>query len=277
MVQPCVQTLARRKIGSFLFLVTLFSATIATLQMYVPAGTHLLFITWSPLVADALKMWSVGIAGLLVLMTIDHSLSDLGLNFCRPFYFIVAAAVPLIYCILIYVPVWLFDLGGFRGWRYLFVRSLFVPVHLPLSLLFAGGEEIGWRGVLVPNLARTSGFAAASLIPGLIWAIWHWPDIILFGYRTNAGTAYSLFFFSIALVGLGVFLTWLRLASRSLWPPVLFHGVHNTLIWSVFDAATQNGRFTAYITTEFGVGLSMAAAAVGYICWLNRAAAQCGA
>ncbi|MDR3572101.1 MAG: hypothetical protein P4L81_08040, partial [Candidatus Pacebacteria bacterium] len=67
---------------------------------------------------------------------------------------------------------------------------------------------------------------------------------------------------------------WLRLASKSLWPPVVFHGIHNALIWGVFDAATQNGRFTVYFTTEFGVGLPAAAVAIGYICWLNRAAAQ---
>jgi membrane protease YdiL (CAAX protease family) len=274
MVQLCVQARSRRKLVSFLLLVALFSAAIAALQVYVPSGTRLFLIPWSPFVADALKMWSVGIAGLLVLLAIDRSLSDLGLNLCRPFYLIIAAAVPLIYCIMIYVPVWLFELGEFRGGRYLAVRLLLVPLHLPLSLLLATGEEIGWRGVLVPNLARTSGFATTALVPGLVWAVWHWPDIILFGYSTNAGTAYALSCFSMALIGLGVFLTWLRLASKSFWPTVVFHGVHNTLIWGVFDAATQNGRFTVYFTTEFGMGLPAAAAVIAYICWLNRAAAQ---
>ncbi len=85
---------------------------------------------------------------------------------------------------------------------------------------------------------------------------------------------YALALFSVSLIGLGVFLTWLRLASKSLWPPVVFHGLHNSLIWGVFEAATQNGKFTVYFTTEFGLGLSLAATVIGYMCWANRAAVE---
>lgn len=266
MGQHC-EAKARRKVISFLLLVALFSAAIATLQLYVPSGARLFFLTWSPFVADALKMWSVGMAGLLVLLVSDHSLGDLGSRFCHSRYVIIATAVPLAYCLAIYVPVWLFKLGDFRGGSYFLGRMLVAVFHLPLSLLLAAGEEIGWRGVLVPNLARAYGFASAALVPGVIWAIWHWPDIILFGYTTSAGTLYALSCFSISLVGLGIFLTWLRLASKSLWPPVLSHGIHNTLIWGVFEATTQNEQFTVYFTTEFGVGLSLAATIIGSICW----------
>jgi uncharacterized protein len=143
-----------------------------------------------------------------------------------------------------------------------------------LSLLLAAGEEFGWRGVLVPNLARTSGFAATAFLPGAIWAVWHYPDILLFGYNAGTSTIYTLSCFSISLIGLGIFLSWLRLASNSVWPAVLFHGVHNTLIWGVFDRATENGTSTVYIATEFGVGMTASAAAVGYVCWANRSAAE---
>lgn len=274
MSQGCEKARARRKVVSFLVIVVVFSVVKVALQLYVPLGSRLLFVTWSPFVADALGMWSVGIAGLIVLLGIDHSVRDLGLRSCRPRYFIVAAAVPIIYCILIYVPAWLFGLGEFRGGWYFLTRLFLLLPHLPLSLLFAAGEELGWRGVLVPNLARAFGFTTAALVPGPVWAIWHWPDILLFGYRTEAGAVYSMLFFSLSLVGLGVFLTWLRLASGSLWPPVVFHGVHNVLIWSVFEAATDNGRFTVYFTTEFGVGLSIGAAIIGYLCWTSRAAGE---
>jgi membrane protease YdiL (CAAX protease family) len=41
------------------------------------------------------------------------------------------------------------------------------------------GEEIGWRGFLVPELAKRHSFVATSLISGIIWALWHYP-ILLF-------------------------------------------------------------------------------------------------
>lgn len=264
----------RRKLALFLVLVFLFSTIIAVLQTTVPFGSRLLFITWTPLLADACKMWSVGLAGVITLLVVDHSVRDLGLRLCHPRYAAIAAAVPLIYCLAIYVPVWVSGVGGFRGGTYVLARAAAAPFHLLVNLVLAAGEEIGWRGVLVPNLARISGFATTALLPGAIWAVWHYPDILLFGYNADTEIAFALCCFSISLIGLGIFLTWLRLASNSVWPAILFHAVHNTFLWGVFERATQNGKFTAYITTEFGIGLSVIAVVIGYRCWARRAAAE---
>ncbi len=39
----------------------------------------------------------------------------------------------------------------------------------------AAGEEIGWRGFLVPELAKGLPFTAVALVSGIIWAAWHYP------------------------------------------------------------------------------------------------------
>jgi uncharacterized protein len=41
------------------------------------------------------------------------------------------------------------------------------------------GEEIGWRGFLVPELAKRHGFAVTAIISGLVWAVWHYPIFLL--------------------------------------------------------------------------------------------------
>jgi membrane protease YdiL (CAAX protease family) len=41
------------------------------------------------------------------------------------------------------------------------------------------GEEIGWRGFLVPELAKRFSFTATAVLSGAIWALWHVPIIVL--------------------------------------------------------------------------------------------------
>src|SRR5262249_58446417 len=53
------------------------------------------------------------------------------------------------------------------------------------------GEEIGWRGFLVPELAKRYSFTATSVLSGVIWALWHVPIIVFSGY--NAGTGWDGF------------------------------------------------------------------------------------
>jgi uncharacterized protein len=40
------------------------------------------------------------------------------------------------------------------------------------------GEEIGWRGLLVPELAKETTYVKTALISGGTWAVWHLPGIL---------------------------------------------------------------------------------------------------
>ena len=86
------------------------------------------------------------------------------------------------------------DLRGF-GWRrgkprYLLLSSsdgvalnsgvTLVPISFAVTAtvlvvigaLTALGEELGWRGFLVPELARSTSFHRVALVSGGIWAAW---------------------------------------------------------------------------------------------------------
>jgi uncharacterized protein len=259
-----VRRRACSKIALFLGLVAVFAAVAEPVLVYVPFGRRLGPLTWTPTVAYMLLMWSVGGAGLIALAAVDRSWRDVGFKSASRNYWLLAAALPVIYCAAVYVPVWIFGLGNFAGVSRLGAALLSAGLHFPIALLAAAGEELGWRGVLVPNLARVAGARLVAFLPGAIWALWHYPNILLLD---NSGTPLplALICFSLMLIGQGVFLSWLRLASGSVWPAAMFHGVHNALVYGVFDRIT--GSDALYMTTEYGTGLAIAGAVIGYLFW----------
>ena len=58
-----------------------------------------------------------------------------------------------------------------------------------MNMLFAVGEESGWRGFLYPQLKARFGKRLGWVIGGIIWGLWHSPLIWLIGYEY--GTDYE--------------------------------------------------------------------------------------
>lgn len=94
-----------------------------------------------------------------------------------------------------------------------------------VNALAAFGEEVGWRGFLVPALRRY-GTWPALLISGVVWGLWHAP-IILLGYNFNRPDLTGVLLMVGGAVAWGVLLGWLRLRSASVWPAVFAHGALN--------------------------------------------------
>lgn len=216
-------------------------------------------------------MWSPAIAALLTTYIFQRNFRGLGWGFGKPQYYLIAYLLPVIYAGIAYGMVWLLGLGeidtavlGDEPWLEI-LRSMTVGVLG--SALLALGEEIGWRGLLVPQLAILQPFARTALISGVIWGAWHVPLIIGGGYSSSAPTWYAVACFSVLVVGISFAFAWLRLASGSLWPAVLLHAVHNHFIQGVLDRVTVNTGQTDYFTTEFGLGLAIMGFIWGLVFW----------
>jgi uncharacterized protein len=123
--------------------------------------------------------------------------------------------VPLIYAVITYVIVWSFGFGGFPNHE--FMNSLVGRMGLRASplvstivyvLIFGTiglirgmasvlGEEIGWRGFLVPELAKITSFTTTSLITAVVWSLWHNPALIWTDYNNRTPTWYGLTCFTV--------------------------------------------------------------------------------
>ena len=93
------------------------------------------------------------------------------------------------------------------------------------------GEEVGWRGAMLPRLKERFGRRRGWLLGGVIWGAWHWPVMILAGYEY--GLEYwgaplpGLLVFCLFTTALGLLLDLCYEKTRCLWVPALGHGAVN--------------------------------------------------
>lgn len=95
-----------------------------------------------------------------------------------------------------------------------------------INLIPALGEELGWRGWLLPKLMPL-GTVPALALSGVIWGLWHAP-LILLGYNYPASPGWLGLTMMIGMcIIVGAVFGWLRLRSESVWPAALAHGAFN--------------------------------------------------
>ena len=221
-------------------------------------------------------MWSPGTAALITRLIFQRNVRGEGWKLGPARYELAGYALPIAYAACAYGLVWILGFGGVDLSRFkmtgltnsrALMALLFLTAGLLQSLLSATGEELGWRGFLVPKLAERYSFTTTALVSGLIWATWHTPLIIGADYNGGTPTWYSIACFMVMVVGISFPLTWLRLRSGSVWPCALLHASHNLFIQGFFDRVTVDTGVTKYLLSEFGAVLAVAAAITGLIFW----------
>ena len=96
-----------------------------------------------------------------------------------------------------------------------------------ISTWVQAGEEVGWRGYALPRLAKRFGLGGASLLLGIIWAVWHLP--LFFSPETESyGQSFPLYVLHVT--ALSVAMAWLYWRTgESLLLVMLMHAsVNNT-------------------------------------------------
>jgi uncharacterized protein len=145
-----------------------------------------------------------------------------------------------------------------------FIGVVFATLTLSL------GEEIGWRGYLLPQLLSV-GWTRAMVLVGLIWAAWHMPLIFLTPLYHSAGNRLIVLpLFVVTIVAASFFFGYLRIWTGSVWPASIAHSSHN-VAWSTLAAFTVTSNpvvVNEYLVGDNGI-LILAGTAIAAL-WLSR-------
>jgi membrane protease YdiL (CAAX protease family) len=130
---------------------------------------------------------------------------------------------------------------------------------IAVELVFYGfGEEIGWRGFLLPLLLGRFTPLVASLVITLPWAVWHLPLILSNETYQSLGVA-GLFGWLISLLTGSVLLTWFYLKSgRGVLVVAVFHAaIDVVMVNPVVDTLGINIMGALVTIAGFAAGISL--------------------
>ncbi len=241
-------TLDRKSLKTFLIL----AFSVSWVLFLVPLAfkdadpqLHQIMIT----VFFALAMWAPGIAAIIATKKADGSLAALNIKTVGPKrYYLWAWLLFPVLSVLTGAVTVLFRVAKFDPELSLVrdalaasletvtldpmtIISLQVGAALliaPLfNMIFAFGEELGWRGFLLPKLLPL-GQWKAIIISNVIWGFWHAPAIVQ-GLNYPGYPVLGVLMMVVFTVLVGIILSWLYLNTRSPWAPALAHGSINAV------------------------------------------------
>ncbi|WP_433654413.1 CPBP family glutamic-type intramembrane protease [Nocardia sp. CA-128927] len=256
--------IARRGVGIFLIALIALSAPAMAFAVIAKNDIGVLLLMWAP-----------GLAALIARLILHEGFADISLRLGgrRSWWaLLIGLGYPVAIAVAAYGVGWASGLAQFTspagsssGWVS-FGGELLVGVGLgtAVGLVFALGEELGWRGYLLTRLIDAE-VPQPILVSGLIWAAWHLPLIIGGSYLTGNGGSVPVIalLFVVQVTVVSYVFARLRLDTGSIWPVVVLHASWNSVIQSVFDPHTTGSHAWLWLG-EQGV-LTLAANVIGVL------------
>ncbi len=137
-----------------------------------------------------------------------------------------------------------------------------------IGTAFIVGEEIGWRGYLLPRMqVLTNDKRRAAVLTGFIHGCFHLPLILLATTYNTEGSRWVAAPVAVAVITAGgVFYAYIWDRAKTVWPVAIAHNTVNT-VFELGSAAViaTGGTTVAYVAGETGfatLGVCVIAAVV---------------
>lgn len=120
------------------------------------------------------------------------------------------------------------------AWQMIVFLSITTFVLAPIfNLIPSLGEEIGWRGFLLPHL-EPLGKVKAMVISSMIWALWHTPMILLLGFFYGEQVWPGVLLHFTVVLGLGIWMGYIWFETRNTILAAFIHAVFNANAYGVY-------------------------------------------
>lgn len=209
---------------------TIGSLAIAWLAIFLGGSAPSLVAIW-------LTAWQSGHAGLRLLL-------EQAMRWrIQPIWYIVALGSP---AALATASLWVASLatdGSFSSFHLMHGMPLIAGVIGSLKAPL--GEELGWRGYLLPRLQQRYGALGASLGVGGLWAGWHLPLVVLPG---TIQSTVPLGLYAVHIVAWSIVFTWLYNQTRgSVLLAFILHGAINFWMNTVPVLPESAGSYMPFV------------------------------
>jgi len=235
-------------------------------------------------------MWMPAVAAILTCRILGRPLRALGFATWNGRYVLIGYLILIAYCLVASLGIWIFGFGGFPNSDFVqttadafglgrapdwVVIALFVVLTgttgMVSGVAAATGEEIGWRGFLVPELAKVLPFTGVALVSGLIWVValpdhrrrlpGRQPSAVLLAVDIHIRRDRDQLRAGVAAVG-----------DRQRLAADFPHASHNLWMQSIFSPLTSDREFTKWVAGDLGLAFVVVAAVVAAAFWLKRGA-----
>lgn len=118
-----------------------------------------------------------------------------------------------------------------------------IIVSVFINLLIVLGEEYGWRGYLLPELTKDHGKIKATVIVGIVWALFHIPAIYFSAIASGMSNplmvcivqAFAAFAFSFSF-------SYCYYLSGNLIPVLFMHSIWNEINAAILGNVSSNSK-----------------------------------
>jgi membrane protease YdiL (CAAX protease family) len=143
---------------------------------------------------------------------------------------------------MLFLSYWVMYLVGLPPLPQPNIPLLYVLVLFPVFFITAIGEEVGWLGYAIDPMQDRWGALYASMILGIVWALWH-----LWGYiQTDNGLEWVIWQF-LGSIPLRILIVWIyNNTGKGTLAGILFHAMINV---SEFSFPNYGSHYDPFIST----------------------------